>query len=567
MHLKKTRRNGRIYLSVVQNSREGGRTRTKTIESIGYVDTLEKTYSDPIAHFQAYVESLNEQRRAQNPPIELRFAADSKIDPDHVASARWGCAIALAYLDALGVHDYFDARAGHRGFPPHAGRIFELLASERIIHVASKRESWERRASFPRPCNFSLTEVYQALPCFAAHDEGLIRAMNAAYRRIRGSRRRAQTYVVLSPAAFAETGDVASAHKAAASQVGGMAMILDEDTIPVSYRFVSSRPTPDEFAALAREARRDTGAARAVVIASRASDIEQTMAALGAQGDGFIFYRPLRSAVPELQSWVDDPQGYIATQSGSYKVKSRLTSVNASDATVPVKELVLWGRDFAQRTRLRRTNAVEQRSTPPETGRENTSLAPVDQLSATEAHLVDSRSDEPPLASGKANTSKDADDPRHSHRAAPPADLDGYLYLVTSETKQPEAVIFHLYREIWRLAEPFQVLESDFSPSPYPVSHDQHIQAHFLICYTAFFALRLLRADMGWRYNAAQVADALLRMEGAYLDENWFLFSYRSDITDAIEEAAGVDVARRLRTPPEIRRDIARARSHIEHSE
>ena len=124
-------------------------------------------------------------------------------------------------------------------------------------------------------------------------------------------------------------------------------------------------------------------------------------------------------------------------------------------------------------------------------------------------------------------------------------------------------MIFHLYREIWRLAEPFQVLESDFSPSPYPVSHDQHIQAHFLICYAAFFALRLLRADMGWRYNAAQVADALLRMEGAYLDENWFLFSYRSDITDAIEEAAGVDIARRLRTPPEIRRDIARAREHI----
>ena len=566
MHLKKTKRKGRVYLSVVQNYRENGRTRTKTIESIGYVDALEKTYPDPIAHFQAYVDKLNKQRLRSNPPVELRFAADSKINPDHVASTRWGCAIALAYLDALGVRDFFDARAGHAGFPPHAGRIFELLASERIIHVASKRESWERRASFPRACDFSLTEVYQALPCFASHDESLIRAMNAAYHRIRGSRRRAQTYVVLSPAAFAETGDVASAHRAATSQVGGMAMILDEDTIPVSYRFVSSRPTPDEFAELAREARRDTGAAHAVVIASRAANIEQTMAVLDAQGDGFIFYRPLKSAVPELQSWVDDPQGYIATQSGSYKVKSRLTRVDAHGVTVPVKELVLWGRDFAQRTRLRRSNAIEQHSTMPETGQEDASLASVDQLSTAETHIIDSHSDEP-AAPGKANASRNAGDAQHSHHAASSADLDGYLYLVTSETKQPEAVIFHLYREIWRLAEPFQVLESDFSPSPYPVSHDQHIQAHFLICYAAFFALRLLRADMGWRYNAAQVADALLRMEGAYLDENWFLFSYRSEITDAIEEAAGVDAARRLRTPPEIRRDIARARTHIEHAE
>ena len=577
MHLKKTKRKGRIYLSVVQNYRAGGRTRTKTIESIGYVDALEKTYPDPIAHFQAHVDRLNEQKRLANPPIELKFAPDSKIDPDHVASARWGCAIALAYLDALGVHAFFNARAGHAGFPPHAGRIFELLASERIIHVASKRESWERRASFPRACDFSLTEMYQALPCFASHDEDLIRTMNAAYRRIRGSRRRTQTYVVLSPAAFAETGDVASTHRAAASQVGGMAMILDEDTIPVSYRFVSSRPTPDEFAALAREARRDTGAAHAVVIASRAADIEQTMTALHAQGDGFIFYRPLKSAVPELQSWVDDPQGYIATQSGSYKVKSRLTRIDAHSVTVPVKELVLWGRDFAQRTRRSRENDGANVRALHSVAEQTITHTPID------PHVFSVRQDETTSMQSVAPNARaehaESTDSRYSaeqhvqtETSTPPSpssalDLDGYLYLVTSETKQPEAVIFHLYREIWRLAEPFQVLESDFSPSPYPVSHDQHIQAHFLICYAAFFALRLLRADMGWRFNAAQVADALLRMEGAYLDENWFLFSYRSEITDAIEEAAGVDVARRLRTPPEIRRDIARARAHIEHAE
>ena len=38
MHLKKTKRGERVYLSVVQNYREGGKTKTKTIESIGYVD-------------------------------------------------------------------------------------------------------------------------------------------------------------------------------------------------------------------------------------------------------------------------------------------------------------------------------------------------------------------------------------------------------------------------------------------------------------------------------------------------------------------------------------------------
>lgn len=515
MHLKKAKRGERIYLSIVQNYREGGKTRTKTIESIGYADEFADAHPDPIAHFQEYVAELNERRKSQNPSVALTFALDAEIDPTHVSSARWGSALALAYLDALGVRDFFDAWAGHAGFPAHAGRIFEMLASERIIHVASKRESWERRASFPRPCDFSLSDAYQALGCFAAHSDGLVRAMDAAYRRIRGARRCDEAYAVFVPLASLGAGDAAPAGDSSERHAGGLIMVLDEDTLPISFILTSSRPRSDEFALAARNARRDAGARRTVLIAARVADAAATMTALSAQGDGFILLRPMREASTDLHAWIADTRGYIATQSGSYKVKTRTTRMQTEGGPdVRTKEIVLWGRDFARRSLKLSTHASERQGAP-------------------------SVSD---------------------------ADPGGYLCIVTSETQRTEAVVFHLYREVWRLAEPFQVLESDFSPLPYPVPRRTHIEAHCLICYAAFFALRTLRADMEWRYNAAQVADALLRMEGAYLDENWFLFSYRSEVTDAVEKAAGVDVARRLRTPPGIRRDIARARKHIERN-
>ena len=38
-------------------------------------------------------------------------------------------------------------------------------------------------------------------------------------------------------------------------------------------------------------------------------------------------------------------------------------------------------------------------------------------------------------------------------------DLDGYACIVTSETDLAAPEVFHSYRELWRLAEPFQVLE------------------------------------------------------------------------------------------------------------
>ena len=58
---------------------------------------------------------------------------------------------------------------------------------------------------------------------------------------------------------------------------------------------------------------------------------------------------------------------------------------------------------------------------------------------------------------------------------------------------------------------------------------------------------------MDWKHNAADSADALLRMEGIYLQQNYYLFNYRSTTTDDIEESAGIPPARRLRTHAELR--------------
>ena len=78
MHLKQTKRNGRTYLSVVQSYRDGGRTRTRTIESLGYVDELAARYDDPIAHFRSYVDQLNAERFGYS--LEDLAAARDQLD-------------------------------------------------------------------------------------------------------------------------------------------------------------------------------------------------------------------------------------------------------------------------------------------------------------------------------------------------------------------------------------------------------------------------------------------------------------------------------------------------------
>ena len=66
--LQKTpNQNGRIRLSIVDTYYDKAKkcSRQKTIESIGWMDELEKQYDDPIAHFQKRVEQLKADKSRQ----------------------------------------------------------------------------------------------------------------------------------------------------------------------------------------------------------------------------------------------------------------------------------------------------------------------------------------------------------------------------------------------------------------------------------------------------------------------------------------------------------------------
>ena len=79
------RKNGRVYLSVVEGYRDAeGRTRTRHVRSLGYLDELEKSYDDPVAHFRAEVAAESAAARAAAreaaAPVEARISPSERID-------------------------------------------------------------------------------------------------------------------------------------------------------------------------------------------------------------------------------------------------------------------------------------------------------------------------------------------------------------------------------------------------------------------------------------------------------------------------------------------------------
>ena len=489
MFLKQTKRGGRTYLSVVQNYREGSRVRTKTVESLGYVDELAAQWPDPTEHFRAYVAQLNQQQEAEAAPVRLTIARNARIAPEGADAVSLGAALCVAHLDALDAGQFFDGEG--------AGRIFELLAAARMMHAVPMHQTWTNRTKFPRHCPDDFGQIYAALPALAAKRDAYIAHLTRRYEALRGRPGLDNVRLVFSNYTFAwpaqggvggpdEVGD-------AGQSWARLCVAIDSRGIPLTYKLVPRDLGPEELRQLVDDLRAETEARRVTLVAAQLTDHQAVMRQMVESGNGFVLLVPAAKASPQLKEWMGQRSGYRLANNGTHRLKSRIAegALERRGQRLPLKEIAFKS------------------------------------------------------ASGGN---------------------DEAFAVVSSEVQLSDASIFNIYRELWRVHEPFQVISADFIGMPHAVDSRTHLEAHFLICYTAFFALRLLRQAMNWRYNATTVADALVRMEGAYLDENWFLFNYRTAVTDAIQAACGVDQGRRIMSRDDIRRCIAAAKRHLRHS-
>ena len=90
MYLKKSKnsKTGRTYLYIADgfHDREKGYTKTITVQSLGYLDVLEKQYDDPVAHFTEVVKRMNEEKKEKNLSVPMQISLDKtlKLGTDNV---------------------------------------------------------------------------------------------------------------------------------------------------------------------------------------------------------------------------------------------------------------------------------------------------------------------------------------------------------------------------------------------------------------------------------------------------------------------------------------------------
>lgn len=576
MYLRKSKkRNGRVYLTIVEGYRdERGKNMSRTVESLGYVDDLERSgVADPVAHFTAECARRNEARRAGTEPVIARISPLQRIDGrDEGARLELGAAVVDAYLNRdLGLLGFFERRRTARrlGFDPY--RVLELLVWDRTAHPSSKKGAWERRAALPRRCAFSLDDVYRALTYLDERSDEMVRHMGAALEAARGPRDTRVLYYDVTNFFFEVEDEDGFRMRGVSkenrrSPIVQMGLFLDADGTPLDYMlFPGNAPDVTTLVPAMGKAGVRFGPdspERVVVVADRGLNASANIARCILDGNGYVFSQSVRGADRELKSWVLSEEGYAANAEGTYRVKSRVgeRAVYATGedgrrrrVMAPVKQVAFWSKNFADRSRAERARVVEKSLR---------AIARGDCSSAVARSSVRYAKDVPCVR----ETGEAAQHNWVLDEAAIEEDsrFDGYYCIVTSEQDMSDGEVIDCYRGLWRIEESFRVVKGEIGARPVYCSTEAHIRAHFLVCFIALLVMRLMQSDAGRlagsRPSAGAVQEALAGVVGHRLDGNHWIFDYRTDLTDALGDAVGVDLTRRVVSKGRVRDIMASVR-------
>lgn len=175
MYLRKIKRPQGIYLAIQESyyDSESKQSRTRTVQSLGYLDVLEKEYDDPVAYFTSKaVEMTKEKKRSRSHIITIDATEKMTTDTDDVKNVGYG--VLKVLYKQLEIDKFWNWKTRNLSIRYSVDQIFRLLVFSRILMPASKKGTFDDKGFYFEDFGeFSLDDVYHALDIICENNEAL----------------------------------------------------------------------------------------------------------------------------------------------------------------------------------------------------------------------------------------------------------------------------------------------------------------------------------------------------------------------------------------------------------
>ena len=508
-------RNGvmKTHVRVVEGYRPGPRmpTKQRTIRSFGYLEDQE----DPEA-FMAMVEEFNANFK-QDVPLRIEVASNALMYSEENRRQNYGYKFLEAVYDLLEI-DSFTKRyeKSHRFRGEYSlGDIFKFLVLARILRPDSKRASCQMKDGFyGMRTGFTLPDVYRSLDHFADFEVELQQHLNERVKETIGRDLSYAFYDVTNyffEIDFPDGEDdlrkrgVSKEHRT--DPIVAMGLFMDLNGLPVSMSvFPGNTSDSLTLQPTMKDVKESYGMGRLVVVADKGLNSSKNIDVIVNNGDGFVFSQILKGKKGQrYNEKLFDKSGWASNEGGTYRYKLFKEEYEGKDKDGKKeirtrKVLLYWSKAEADMARRKREEKLEKAARSVKNNAYGIKKG-VDEY--TKEDIVDLETGEV-LENTKKLRSVDLE------KAEKDAMYDGYFCIITSELDYDERKMRQVYGGLWRIEQSFRIMKTDLYARPVFVRKNEHIRAHFLICFVALLIIRIIQHRMGEKaLSAERIARAL----------------------------------------------------------
>ena len=566
LFIKKAKyKNGKTYCSIVDGYRHNGKVIQKVIQKYGYLDDLEKSYDDPMGFLNSELERLKNDFKTK---VTITFDKNEQNDFED-DTFNVGYAYLKHIFQKLGIADTLKKKQNLLNIEYSLSKTCELLTYSRIINPGSIKYTYEHKNIFFEPFDLSLNDLYRSLNPLLSCKEELFKTIWDNTKDIY-NRDATTSYYDCTNYYFEieyddtdlkdENGNIIKKglrkrgpeknHRP--DPIVEMGLLMDKTGFPISYNlFPGNTSEKETIIPEIKNIKRRHNIDKVIVVADRGLNCSNNMIKLAGidldkkNRDGYIYGQSVRGADKEFKEWIlkeDYKSDIIKDENGEniiFKHKSRIypkkmyvirddkgLTKNGNKRkqliTVDQKQMVYYSQKYANKQKRDRQMVIDKAKDLINNPGNYTRATSYGAAGYVNNIQYNEKTGE---VICNSNLSLNEDKIKEDEK------FDGYYSIVTSEENLTDLELRNIYRGLSKIEETFKITKSEFNARPINVRLEDHIDAHFLICFISLVIIRILQAESNSKYSLKNLLEKIKNFNCTHTAGNLYKFiGYKQEI-------------------------------------
>ena len=536
----------KVYLVEGYRNKDN-KVRHRTIKCYGNLKELEAEDPNVIDKLKKEAKVLTKEKKRESDMTENEVKITHSLlkkNSDQEKDKNYGYFFLENIYNALEISEFLKSFPFEKNHRYKIDEIMKLLVFGRVFKPESKKKTFEGRDEYFTPFKCAINSVYRSLTQMDEIKEDL---------QVHLNRKVSETYVRDASLVFYdvtnyyfETDIKDDFKKKSVSKdnkrtpLVQMGLLIDNKGLPIAYQlFPGNTNDISTLIPFLADVREKYKLGRIILTADKGLNSGKNLTHLLSKGNGYIVSQKVHGGSKKFIEEVLNQKGYLSNPSNAFKIKSfirerRVKNECGEYEIIKEKYVCFWSKNYNDREKKKREKLEERLKDylnhPSKYKASNRHglkkyIKPVNDDKET----GEVKDIEPLLTFEKEKYERDVA-------------LDGYYVLVSSELEMTNAEIIEKYRGLWKIEESFRVIKSDLEGRPVYVTREDHIEAHFLICFIALLISRILEMKLDYNYSIKNIRDSLKNATCRSIGKGIYSLNKQDEVFEAITKLYDMDM-------------------------